>query len=97
MAAKKSESYAAPEFLPRAKLQPAVLGALEGSKLGAPADPVRLKAGWAVVLPVEERFPENPKVRAEAEKAAAALRVLAASEYREALLELCVRSVERSS
>jgi octaprenyl-diphosphate synthase len=35
--------------------------------------------------------------RAEADKAALALRVLPESEHREALLELCFRSVDRSA
>lgn len=80
VAEKKGQGGGEAEYLPRAKLQPAVLAALEATKVGGVSAPARVKEGWAVMKVVEVRYPEDAKVRAEAEKAVLAARRQAALE-----------------
>ncbi len=68
VADKKGQGGSEAEFLPRAKLQPQVLAALEATKLGALSAPAKVKEGWAVMKVVEVQYPEDAKARAEAEK-----------------------------
>jgi PPIC-type PPIASE domain len=80
VADKKGQGGGEAEFLPRAKLQPQVLAALEATKVGALSAPTRVKDGWAVMKVVEVRYPEDPKARAEVEKQVLAQRRQAALE-----------------
>ena len=88
VADKKAQGGGEAEFLPRAKLQPQVLAALETTKVGALSPPTKVKEGWAVMKVVEVRYPEDAKARAEAEKAVlASLRQAALEKYYTAIIK----------
>jgi hypothetical protein len=74
VAEKKAKGGGEAEFLPRNKMLPQVLAALEKLKVGEVSAPVRVQDGFAVLKVEAIRYPDDPKAKAEAERASLASR-----------------------
>lgn len=67
VADKNAEGSEQPEFLPRSKLLPHVLAALQKLSPGKVSPPLRVKEGWAIMEVHDVRYPEDPAARAQVE------------------------------
>lgn len=92
VAEKKAQGGEQGGFLPRAKMLPEVLAALQKLNVGGVSPPVKLKDGFAVVKVEDVRYPEDPQARRQAEKAALSRRQKEAlQKYYDALLKKYAR------
>jgi parvulin-like peptidyl-prolyl isomerase len=57
------------EYLPRNKMLPQVIATLEKLEVGRVSDPIRVQDGFAVLKVEAIRYPDDPKTRAELERA----------------------------
>lgn len=69
VAEKKAKGGAEADYLPRSKMLPQVLATLEKLKVGEVSAPVKVQDGFAVLKVEGIRYPDDPKARAEAERA----------------------------
>jgi hypothetical protein len=74
VAEKKAKGGGEGEFLPRNKMLPQILAALEKLKVGEVSAPIRVQEGFAVLKVEAVRYPEDPKAKAEAERSSLASR-----------------------
>jgi parvulin-like peptidyl-prolyl isomerase len=82
VAEKKAKGSGEGGYLPRDSMLPQVRAALEKLKVGEVSAPVRVPDGFAVMQLMEIRHPDDPKAKAEAERASIQGRqVKALSEY----------------
>lgn len=78
VADKKAKGGETAEYLPRAKLLPEILAALERMKVGDVGTPIKVKDGFAVMHVEEVRYPESAEARAKAQSQAYAAAIQAA-------------------
>ncbi len=69
VADKKAKGGGPGEYLPRSQMLPQVIAALEKLKKGAVSAPLKVENGFAVLKVEEIRYPEDPKARADAQRA----------------------------
>ena len=69
VADKKAKAGADAEYLPRSRMLPQVLAALEKLKVGEVSAPLKVDEGFAVLKVEEIRYPDDPKARADAQRA----------------------------
>jgi parvulin-like peptidyl-prolyl isomerase len=84
------------EFYPRDRLLPQVVTALLATEKGRVTDAVRVPGGFAVLHVEEERYPNNPKLRAKAEAdATRAAKEVAVRKYYAKLLARYVKTDDK--